>query len=70
MSRNQRYATHQDNLVKDYSRKRWLILSLLSVEIDLAITWLSPLDLQPDLAPQLGREPARQLDDANKVNTV
>ena len=31
--------------VKDYSRKRWLILSLLSVEIDMMITWLTPLDL-------------------------
>ena len=31
--------------MKDYSRKRWLILSLLSVEIDMMITWLTPLDL-------------------------
>ena len=31
--------------MKDYSRKRWLILSLLSVEIDMMITWLIPLDL-------------------------
>merc|ERR1719507_1676948 len=34
VSRNQRYANNHDTLVKDYSRKRWLILSLLSVEID------------------------------------
>ena len=61
VSRNQRYANNHDTLVnlsikslcssfccsqvKDYSRKRWLILSLLSVEIDMMITWLTPLDL-------------------------
>ena len=31
--------------MKDYSRKRWLILSLLSVEIDMMLTWLTPIDL-------------------------
>ena len=36
---------HFPTQVKDYSRKRWLILSLLSVEIDMMITWLTPLDL-------------------------
>ena len=31
--------------MKDYSRKRLLILSLLSVEIDMMLTWLTPIDL-------------------------
>ena len=44
MSRNQRVATN-DTLVRDYSCKRWLMLSLLSVEIDMFVTWLCPLDL-------------------------
>ena len=44
VSRNQR-APQQDSLVRDYSCKRWLMLSLLSVEIDMFVTWLCPLDL-------------------------
>ena len=44
------------------------MLSLLSVEIDMFVTWLCPLDLDTrDLvAAQLGREAARQLDDVIK----
>ena len=59
---------HNDTLVRDYSCKRWLMLSLLSVEIDMFVTWLCPLDLDTrDLvAAQLGREAARQLDDVIK----
>jgi phosphatidylinositol 4-kinase len=55
-------------LVKDYSRKRWLILSLLSVEIDMMITWLSPLDLadREAVVLQVGREGAKQMDDVGK----
>jgi len=68
VSRNQRFANNHDNLVKDYSRKRWLILSLLSVEVDMAMTWLSPLDLDNREATmlQVGKEAAKQLDDAGK----
>ena len=36
---------NNDTLVRDYSCKRWLMLSLLSVEIDMFVTWLCPLDL-------------------------
>ena len=67
VSRNQR-VPNNDSLVRDYSCKRWLMLSLLSVEIDMFVTWLCPLDLDMrDLvAAQLGREAARQLDDVIK----
>merc|ERR1719402_1631225 len=68
VSRNQRYANNHDTLVKDYSRKRWLILSLLSVEIDMMYTWLSPLDLadREVTVLQVGREGAKQMDDVGK----
>merc|ERR1719300_2022551 len=68
VSRNQRYANNHDTLVKDYSRKRWLILSLLSVEIDMMITWLTPLDLadREMTVLQVGREGAKQMDDVGK----
>ena len=48
-------------MVKDYSRKRWLILSLLSVEIDMFVTWLCPLDLENRevVAGQVGKEAAK-----------
>ena len=57
-----------DTLVRDYSCKRWLMLSLLSVEIDMFMTWLCPLDLdtRDQVAAQVGREAARQLDDVIK----
>ena len=55
-------------MVKDYSRKRWLILSLLSVEIDMFVTWLCPLDLENRevVACQVGKEAAKQLDEVVK----
>ena len=62
MSRNQRVVNNHENMVKDYSRKRWLILSLLSVEIDMFVTWLCPLDLENReiVASQVGKEAAKQ----------
>jgi len=67
-SRNQRFGNNHDNLVKDYSRKRWLILSLLSVEIDMMMAWLSPLDLDNREATlgNVGRDATKSLDDAAK----
>ena len=68
VSRNQRVVNNHDNMVKDYSRKRWLILSLLSVEIDMLVTWLCPLDLEyrEVVAGQVGKEAAKQLDEVIK----
>jgi phosphatidylinositol 4-kinase len=68
VSRNQRFANNHDNLVKDYSRKRWLILSLLSVEIDMAMIWLTPLEMdnREAIVLQVGKEAAKQMDDAGK----
>ena len=67
-SRNQRVGNNHDNLVKDYSRKRWLILSLLSVEIDMMMAWLAPLDLEvrDQTVANVGKEAAKHLDDAGK----
>ena len=68
VSRNQRVVNNHENMVKDYSRKRWLILSLLSVEIDMFVTWLCPLDLEyrEVVAGQVGKEAAKQLDEVIK----
>jgi len=66
-SRNQKLASNHENLVKDYSKKRWLILSLLAVEIDMMMTWLSPLEGETPLSLGLmGKEEAKQLTDAAK----
>ncbi|QQP57676.1 Uncharacterized protein FKW44_002744 [Caligus rogercresseyi] len=37
------FLAHNDSLVKDYTKKRWLILSLLSVEIETLVTNQNPL---------------------------
>ncbi|XP_023346695.1 phosphatidylinositol 4-kinase alpha [Eurytemora carolleeae] len=68
VSRNQKMSSNRENLVKDYSKKRWLILSLLAVEIDMMVTWLSPLDLETPAGAgvQVGKEEAKQLADAAK----
>ncbi|XP_040569252.1 phosphatidylinositol 4-kinase alpha isoform X2 [Lepeophtheirus salmonis] len=39
----QRHFIANDSLVKDYTKKRWLILSLLSVEIETLVTNQNPL---------------------------
>lgn len=41
-------ATNPDNFVKDYIKKRNLILSLLAAEVEFFSTWLNPLSL-PEL---------------------
>ena len=38
-----RVMTAPDALVKDYTKKRWIILSLLSVEIETVVTTQYPL---------------------------
>lgn len=66
-SRNQKLAGNHENLVKDYSKKRWLILSLLGVEIDMMTTWLSPLDADtPVSLGVMGKEEGKQLTDVAK----
>ena len=55
-------------LFRSYSRKRWLILSLLGVEIDMFVTWLCPLDLdyRETVASHIGSEAAKHLDEVIK----
>jgi len=68
VSRNQKLASNHDNLVKDYSKKRWLILSLLAVEIDMMMTWSFSLDIDNPTASNMnvGKEETKQLADAAK----
>ena len=68
VSRNQKVVSNHDNMVKDYHRKRGLILSLLSVEVDMFVTWLCPLDLdnREIVSSYIGRDSAKQLDEVIK----
>ena len=43
----------QDRLSKDFQRKRWLILALLSSEIEVLVTYQNPLDTKESLVASM-----------------
>lgn len=74
MTKSKLGSNSADNLIKEYMKRRNLIISLVSMEIELMVTWYNPLNL-PDLALDIDMESltkwrSQQVTERNLKETV